>query len=169
MSENIMVYVDSSVDGITAIRAIRYITRFGLRDSRDIVDKIRHEQRSVEIPINCDISKEEARNYLMGFNFIVETRHFTSTYNDIEIVTVYTKCREYKVKAIKAIRFASGSGIREAKMLVDEMYDTNQPFEIQLDSIRGHEQCVDHLIGAGFDVKGFVRDCFQDNVGLFEI
>ncbi len=87
----------------------------------------------------------------------------------IQNVLVYKKVENDFIKCIKTIRGATGEGLKEAKVLVELMRDTDSPIEITLSHRYGVDFGVTYLKENGFTVSGFVHECFQENEDLFEI
>ena len=80
-------------------------------------------------------------------------------------VTVFIRDDGKKINAIKKLRACTGLGLKETKMMMDEMWGHNKPVELSV----VNDKIIRDLTMIGFDVKGYILECFQGHEDLFEV
>lgn len=144
---------------INGIKALRLTFNLGLYDAKQMFDEIRQVGKSIELSTE-DAMKLESEGFTVS-----PIGQYPRVAN--REVTVYIPDNGRKIEAIKKLRSATGMGLKESKDMLDMMWEYNRP--VSLTPYYTTDMVISRLIEQGFQVTGFVHECFKENEDLFVI
>jgi len=143
---------------IAGLRLLRGTFGLGLKEAKDMSDQI------LDGVGTFIITEEQAMELAIGGFFVegLDQSPFPNLSRSVQIFIPDTGC---KINDIKALRHATGWGLKETKDIIDAMRNPDNPVDIGVMS----EDHVVKLREYGFTVTGWITEAFKDNEDLFTI
>ena len=143
---------------IEGLKLIRLTFGIGLKEAKDINDQVLSGVCTL-------IMTEEQAIELSSGGFIIEGLSAFQSSNLSRSVQIFIPDTGKKISDIKALRNATGWGLKETKYIIDAMRNPDCPVDIGVMS----EYHVVKLREYGFRVTGGITEAFKDNEDLFTI